>query len=113
MDFQEKVQKGFLKPIPETEPQWKPTGRGVAINIEDLRDFLENDLGDLLLSTIVKADMKKWVKEVVEHITTQKEYCIAAFFEEYKQAKKRNMIEILKNALGDFLTENPEIDLGD
>ena len=72
---------------------------------------MENDLGDLLLSTIVKADIKKWVKEVVEHITTQKEYCIAAFFEEYKQAKKRNMIEILKNALGDFLTENPEIDL--
>ena len=111
LDFQAKVQRGHAKQIPSTEPAWKPMVRGVAINLQDLRDFLENDLNDLLLNTIVKADNKKGVKDVVDYITTQKEHSIPAFFDEYKQSTKRDMTQILKNTLGDFLTENPDIDL--
>ena len=110
LKFQAEVQQGKCKPVASTEPAWKPTGRGVAINLEDLRDFLENDLSELLLNTIVKTDVKKWVKEVIDYIVSHKEQSIAAFFDEFKQsAKKRDLTETLKTLAGDFLTENPDI----
>ena len=111
MDFQAKVLKGKCTAIPSTDPAWKPMSRGIAINLQDLKDFLQNDLSDLLLNTIVKADIRKWVKEAVDYITTHKEHSVPTFFDEFKQSSKRDMTQALKNILGDFLTDNPEIDL--
>ena len=112
MDFQAKVQKGKCVKIPETKPDWKPMSRGIAINADDLKDFLQNELGDLLLNTIVKADGKKWVQLVVEYITHQKEESISAFLNEFKQSSKKDITQSFKNLVPhDFCSENPDVDM--
>ena len=64
--FQAKM-KG-VSPFPPDEPAWKPTTRGIALNLQDLKEFLEADICGLLLNTIVKKEIKEWVKEVVLYI---------------------------------------------
>ena len=39
-DFQAKVKKGSVAQISSDEPMWKSTKRGIALNLEDLKEFL-------------------------------------------------------------------------
>ena len=92
------------------EPVWKATPRGIALNVEDLREFLEADISGLLVNTIVKKEVKKWLQEVVLYICNQNEQLIPKIYEMYKEGSKRDYNQTLKALLGDFLSEHPDID---
>ena len=70
-EFQVNVLKGDFQPIGPEKPTWMPTSRGIALNLDDLKEFLEADICGLLLNTIVKKEVKKWVQEVVLYICNQ------------------------------------------
>ena len=57
-DFQARVEKGFSKPMPSDEPTWKACPRGIALNLEDLTEFLQADWAGLLLNTIGKSSFQ-------------------------------------------------------
>ena len=109
-DFQAKVKKGVATQISSDEPMWKSTKRGIALNLDDLKEFLEADYCGLLLNTIIKKDVKKWVEEVVLYVCNQNESLIPKFFDVYKKSPKKDFEKCLKTILSDFLTEYPDVD---
>ena len=110
-DFMEKVKRGILKPMPEDEPEWKPTQRGIALNLDNLKEFLDYDLGPLLLNTIVKKDVKQWVQTLALYVSDQKEEIIPTLLEEYTQSSKKDFTQSLQKMIGQFLMESPDIDI--
>ena len=109
--FQGEVQKGKMTQIPDTEPAWKPMSRGVTMNNDDLKDFLDMDFAEILLHTFVdKKEVKKYIEGLVSYLCTKKEEIILLLFQEYKKASKREITQSLKMHLDDFIAEHPDID---
>ena len=109
-DFQDKVARGLCKPIPPSEPAWKHTKAGIALNLSDLKEFMEADICGLLINTIVKKDVKKWVQQVVTYITKERFQLIPQLIEDFKVLSKKDHEPCLKTTLADFLIENPDVD---
>ena len=103
-EFQVNVLKGDFQPIGPEKPTWMPTSRGIALNLDDLKEFLEADICGLLLNTIVKKEVKKWVQEVVLYICNQNEQLIPQILEMYQLGSKKDYEQTLKVLLSYFLT---------
>ena len=108
--FQLKVSQGVCKPFPDDTPALKATTRGIALNLTDLTEFLEAVLCSLLLNTIVKKEVKKWVHAAILFICNDNQHLIPKFFDVYKNGVKKDFEQSLKTLLSDFLTENPDVD---
>ena len=109
-EFQVNVLKGDFQPIGPKKPTWMPTSRGIALNLDDLKEFLEADICGLLLNTIIKKEVKKWVQEVVLYICNQNEQLIPQILEMYQLGSKKDYEQTLKVLLSDFLTEYTDVD---
>ena len=94
----------------QEKPTWMPTSGGIALNLDDLKEFLEADICGLLLNTIVKKEVKKWVQEVVLYICNQNEQLIPHILEMYQLGSKKDYEQTLKVLLSDFLTEYTDVD---
>ena len=110
--FQADVLKGVRQQIGENEPQWKHTTRGVAFSLNDLKEFLDMDLGELLLNTFVdRGNIRKQIEGIIRYIGKQKQQMVPTLFQEYKKSGRKDIQLVLKNILGDYLIENPDIDI--
>ena len=110
--FQAKVSKKLLKPIDESAPAWKPMQRGIALNHDNLKDFLELDYAEILLNTFInKGEIKKNVEGLVSYLCSKKEEIIPMLFQEYKKSSKKDMTQSLKTVAADYITEHPDLDI--
>ena len=106
-----KVQKGLLKKIDESAPAWKAMTRGFALNEENLKEFLEMDFAEILLSTFVdKNGTKKYIEGLVSYLCSHKEEMVPTLFQEYRKASKKDMTQSLKTLVSEYITEHPDID---
>ena len=80
------------------------------MNLDDLREFLEADACALLINTIVKKEVKKWMQEAVTYIVNEKEQFIPKITEDFKLLPKKDHEPCLKATLSDYLIENPDVD---
>ena len=108
-EFQLKVEKGILKPLSPDGPIWKLTTRAIALNVNYLRVFLESDICSVLINTIVKKEVRKWVQETLQYITNQKFQLIPKFFEDYKISSKKEHEPLLKKLLEDYLVDYSDV----
>ena len=108
-EFQLKVEKGILKPLSPDGPIWKLTTRAIALNVNYLRVFLESDICSVLINTIVKKEVRKWVQETLQYITNQKFQLIPKLFEDYKISSKKEHEPLLKKLLEDYLVDYSDV----
>ena len=98
-----------MKPLSPDGPIWKLTTRAIALNVNYLRVFLESDICSILINTIVKKEVRKWVQETLQYITNQKFQLIPKFFEDYKISSKKEHEPLLKKLLEDYLVDYPDV----
>ena len=111
-EFQAKVSKKLLKPIDESAPACKRMQRGIALNHDNLKDFLELDYAEILLNTFInKGEIKKNVEGLVTYLCSKKEEIIPMLFQEYKKSSKKDMTQSLKTVAADYITEHPDLDI--
>ena len=110
-EWQAKDKREPHKKIDDSEPAWKPTQHGFAVNLENLKDFLELDFAEILLNTFVdKNTIKKTIEGLVSHLCSHKEEMVPLLFQEYQKTSKKEMAKSILVSASDYLDQHPDVD---